>query len=85
MGQTPLSNGSLVLEGGRADTGRYQCRATLPSIGTILSRVARVSFQGRKGGKGDSGHYQCRASLPSIGTILSRVARVSFQGRKGGK
>jgi hypothetical protein len=52
LGQTPLSNGSLVLEGGRADTGRYQCRATLPSIGTILSRVARVSFQGRIVGRG---------------------------------
>ncbi len=46
MAQAALANGSLVLEGTRAEAGRYQCEATIPGIGTILSRIARVSFQG---------------------------------------
>ena len=45
-----LTNGSLLLEGGRADEGRYQCVATLQGVGTILSRIARVSFQGKEMG-----------------------------------
>jgi len=46
VAQAALANGSLVLEGTRAEAGRYQCEATIPGIGTILSRIARVSFQG---------------------------------------
>ena len=43
-GRRLLGNGSLVVEG--EDGGRYQCVASLPGIGTLLSTVTKVNPAG---------------------------------------
>jgi hypothetical protein len=71
-----LANGTLLLEGGRADEGRYQCAATLQGTGTILSRIARVSFQGEK-------RVLNRVSFQGEKRVPVPVSnRVSFEGLK---
>jgi len=40
-------NGSLVVRGVKGEEGGYQCTATLPGVGTIISRVARVTVLGQ--------------------------------------
>ena len=46
IGPASQGNGSLSLGGVRRETGSYQCSATVPDIGTILSRAAKVTFAG---------------------------------------
>jgi len=41
-----LANGSLILSGRKKHSGLYQCVVTLSSVGTILSRTAKVDVTG---------------------------------------
>lgn len=49
-----LANGSLLVQNvmhsrhHRPDEGEYQCLATLDGLGSIVSRVARVSVAGKR-------------------------------------
>ena len=46
-GRHLLSNGSLLLsQPGQQHAGLYQCTATLPGVGTLLSTPARVTTTG---------------------------------------
>lgn len=48
LGSSALVNGSLSLGGLAGEAGTYQCTASAPGIGTLISRAAKVTFAGKE-------------------------------------